>query len=696
MRGERGIFIVILALASALLLALCALGIGLGFLTFNRSIHQNVANLAALGALDAFVRTEGTYQGKAQAALARANYLLAANRLKGTAAGLEPVGFGSEYPGGQLILGTYTEFRPISGDGPCAAYPCFQPNSDPGLVEPTTQANALELRTTSVEGGSMIIPFSQLLGPHAISSSARSLAVMVPRCTALLLDVSPSVFEETHKLNPLIPMIPEAQPGYIPPKPSFTPPLTTFLPFMRAGSIEATPCGEESQTLEHALWCNMGAPFHGLQKRDPGAEIDPLVHYQSDYRTHPIDPSYGFGDEVLFDALYDESAGYIGPQPYASLMLGFNAASRLLAEQSSTADMGLMIVFTGELRDRVPEMGMTPNFGLLAQLTNIRNFGLLDKAGNPVSQRILPNGLLRGWVPFLGTGNTQSGTNIPLAIDLALRELGAHCPAIARKSIVLASDGINTCSLSGCDISLGQSRWNRWQEAENWLLDRGVDGALGRLKREQISFSMILAGASVAPHFMNRVDTTCQGCDPTSASGDPRAFVTIEEAAARGFTVFSSEDGRNFYDHGSYEYKVDEFGEWDPATSSRSPLSDQQAFELLGTPGIVFGRPHGVFGQLALETGGLLCPLLPIHPDGVAAYWDHDGDNGDVGCSGCPEGTPDCSACVLRNSLRAINGAQRYSIFYETGAASAARCLIQAIVQDPYALRDPRIASEGE
>ena len=653
-----------MAVAAFVLVALCALAIGLGFISFNRTIHQDAANLSGLAAIEEYVRTVDTYQEKTNKALDRANYILQQNRLKGVAAPLGNLGHAPEGgDGGTLVFGTWYETDPNLLTPPCPSFPCFKDNPPPNVADPTTTANAVKIITHNQTGGHsnpLLIPFGKILGKEDATVSSQSVAIMVPRCLALLLDVSGSIAGTTHRTSGLY-----AGPNTpcVNPFPEYlTAPDTAALMAYRSSSLTTFggDCCRLGNSLEKLLWCNQ--VNHGLVTRNPSDPIVPYQHFRSDYRDHPSPVG-----NVKIDSLYDEGQGYYGPEPYSTIFKAFNAVTRLLMQQASVGDQALMLVFTGQLVDRIPPVsGLTNQFGLLAQLTNILNIGLYDRTGAAVSQRVLPNMVYRGWIPLYGTENLDNGTNIPFALYQAINEMATNCPANSKKAIILASDGIGNCTATAPSYTpdCPGMEYSSYEASKRELLQQ----ILPLLQERQISFSYLLTGGASGANFINIPNPDWPV--PPNEANDPRRYLTPEQAIALGYGGSLKDEAHQFFK--------------DESSGPVGEVSPDVAFTHIGETGWMFADPNGVLGEMAFSTGGVPCPLMPTADMGL--YFDHDGDQGGAACNAplCAN----CTPCVLRASKRSPGGAQRYAIEWQSQAEIAAACAIKAIGEDPYALRE--------
>ncbi|RIL10426.1 MAG: hypothetical protein DCC75_04365 [Proteobacteria bacterium] len=209
-RQSRGLYLVWFAIFLPVAIALFALVIDIGFLLTNSSRLRVVANLTSLAALEEFIEFERLYPGRdlserPQAVRDRANEILQLNQLAATSSrlgGLELATDG-EGEGGTIHLGAWYQELPAYGVPPCGAdqgsYPCFN-EGDPD----TTNAMRIEIRNASTNPITTF--FARVFGSDFMTVRAQATATMAPRCSAYLLDVSPSVAESTHRLTALPPL----------------------------------------------------------------------------------------------------------------------------------------------------------------------------------------------------------------------------------------------------------------------------------------------------------------------------------------------------------------------------------------------------------------------------------------------------------------------------------------------------------
>jgi len=658
---ESGLYLITMGVFSVVLLGLCALAIGLGSISFNKSLQQNSLNLAGLAAMEAFVATQPTsgdiYVQKATAARDRAKAILETNQLKGVIGTLEyKIGLhGAPDDDGEIVFGKWYE---KSAPPDTCEPPCFFPNPSVADALTTETANAIQINVNT-HTSPLFIPFGSILGTSSKEIASSAVAVVAPRCVALLLDVSGSVAGDTHSMavevgvpadavnlpaefagNQLVILAPE-KPGVF---------------AVRTSAIDGNCAAMTS--IDELMWCNTRAA------RALNRPVDPEVHYQSDYIVHETSSALSIGD-VYVDAFNAPAYGYFGPEPYTSIFHALNAGVRLLAAQASPSDLAMMLIFSGSEIDRIPRTGtLTNEFDLLAQLTNLDNIGRktlnLDRSIT-VSPKVTPNAVSEGWFFIPGNTDSENGTNLVYGIQAAIEQLSDtdNCPATAKRVIILASDGLANCSVDinnttiNCDPE-NQSWYPRYLESRAALLGP----VLQKLRQEEITFTVLLAGSAVGPNFLNIKNPNFSG---NISSNDPEYYLSQEQAIALGYGGVLQPPSKQFFDSKSYVdgvVSVDSQAVFDGAAD--------------GFSNYVFRDPNSVLGELAFQTGGVFCPFLPLD---VASHYTNDGAESD--------GSP----ATLKLQHRTENAPQTVAIEYIPQAEMAAKCVVQSIGADPFALR---------
>ncbi|RIL12604.1 MAG: hypothetical protein DCC75_00140 [Proteobacteria bacterium] len=121
--------------------------------------------------------------------------------------------------------------------------------------------------------------------------------------------------------------------------------------------------------------------------------------------------------------------------------------------------------------------------------------------------------------------------------------------------------------------------------------------------------------------------------------------------------------------------------------------NDSVAYSNFGQPGWIFGPPNARFGQLAMQTGGRMCPLMDIcTPSTVndATGCQSAADPTPAGCPACSNGcyqrdpNNTCGPCILREETRVENSPQTCSLTDQSIALQAAECASKTIGDDPF------------
>lgn len=381
------------------------------------------------------------------------------------------------------------------------------------------------------------------------------------------------------------------------------------------------PCGDINNysTDEFLYFCNV-PPV-----RTPGAMPTPYTqHYRSDYRSSP-----SIWGTVFIDKLEEGLNTYVGPQPLSRFFLSFNAGLRAVNQIRSPGDKGLLYVFTGQVVGTepigTPPFALTEDFSTLIQLTNIYNGGTIRTNGSQAHAAITPNFITRGFFPILVPNGDAVGSNSnhAQAIWDAIGAL-SNCPDSARRSIIIATDGIPSCDWNrmgnnpqgtpqpdpavDCPPPVGGDYYNNYIAAETKILGPIKD----ELIKRGITVTAILDSEAIEPNFVNA--TVAPG------AGTPNGeFINPEDASKNGFCAGVPGEGcaKPFFNIDPYIPLATEpiFTDWrDNPTPPPDPRTeDHFAFLAKDGPqyGVKFRRPNALWGKLALDTQGVICPLLP-------------------------------------------------------------------------------------
>lgn len=701
--GERGVVLVLVIAFVSVLMLFCAMLVGLGMMTAGRSRLQNAANLAALGSLENFYvngRVTGT-------AATRATEIVQANRIPGVVNVLGTLSDDSSSPGasGSITFGEWYKRDPdgIGPSDPCSgSYPCFVKAADP--TDPATNAriNSVEVALNTQSVNPLVAPFMSLIGPGKYDFTASATATVVERCTGFLIDVSRSVTSESHQPCTKFELTDIGGGDYRYRCHSGTYPVGSAA-YIRQGAyayrldrIKRSDgtwrnCDENAACLstkscvdmdveengywaanrELASWCSME------EVRMVG-DRSKKQHYRSDYYEDEIVVDTGGGPEtirVLIDKYVDRGVGAPprydqGPQPFTRFFLAFNAAIRDLYERRSSSDKVFLMVFSGNLRGVYPNTGLTGDLGAAVNFTNLDFGGTygIDAlgSGDDVTAQA-DNFIKRGWVPItdeLGESLLDQ-TNVLLALNSAINTLVNNCPASTKKTLILASDGLTTCEPNGGGYDCGTfDSLAKWAAYEGDLLDRTAATSIRNLLlQNDIALTTMLDGAHINPNIRNlKSNKHGARCD-SIASDEPECLLSAIEVSARPDIIEKSTNNDGFFNN-AYQAAVP----LSRATEELSAWFDANR----GRPGSYFGRPNGIFGKLALETGGVVCPLLQ-YPGG--AYVAN------------PDGASEPD--ILDPATRAPDSTNLYSLLKLTKAQQAVDCARQAVGRNPFVLVSP-------
>lgn len=718
-RDQSGIFLILLGVFLTVLVALCALAIGLTYIMADKVSLQNATNLAALGALDTFVKERNlTYNARATNTVTRANDILAKNSLLGLRDPSQDLAVQlNSSTGGKLAIGTYYRTQPTPDDLRCdkdgngsGDYPCFAANTGG-----QTTGNAVQLTVSNANISPIAAPFANILGIKDFYIAETATASLVNRCTAFILDLSPSTIQETHPVLPLEPEELEVTPHYR----YLKNPLYGSLFAYRSWNVDGQNGCDFNREMpppvppENLFWCNMNYYCNQSTTGDDGSGnqiptspprwnwnrtvamgVNTMRHHcQSDYEIRSLPSAMGVEDWWV-ETMVDSPVGYEGPQPFTRMMKAANAFLRLLDSQTNFGDRGMLTGFTGSLMAAYPALTqnprMTTDIGLLAQLTNPANRGTFERASGPPGNPRYPNFLTIRLFPML---TNTGGSDLVEALQDAINVMTNNCPADFRKSIIMATDGISSCAPCsppgpGCWEcgSYPEHYSSKYMAAENTLLS----GILPQLQSRRISLTVITDGDFTGPHIMNIADPN-----------NPGSFLSPEEA-------FAQNPNATIFDQAA---DVDSGYSYDPNTcqvpgDASSECENEYAFVKAGDPrhpGVKFRRGAAVIQKVAIASGGYACPLMPLCraltlgpvkcPSnlGIPAnsdcsnfcYEDKDGD----------DNTP----CTLKDSARVAGQRQTCSLHDLTKTEQGEECAKSAVSNNPYMLveLEPNITNAG-
>jgi len=773
--SESGIYLVLLSFLTFTLVMLVAMVIGLAEISSTQVKMQGLGNYAALAALEDFSRDEDKrpikLTDRQREARDRAVTLVKTNKI----AGLKELGnislpgeiLSSADDSGKMIFGKWYRFAPTGNSDPCGnggKFPCFGAIT---VEDPATDQiiNAVRVEVKNQSSGNpMVTSFFNTFGASGVPVSSTSTAAVVQRCAAFVLDVSFSSVAETHNSNK---QILKMKPGggfnsYIIDYGVNRTPKNFGFAFIPGFRVQAAPgkvfnCYDRTtwnaavpgivNNGEPLFWCSLtgyDGVFGPSDPHRPSGNRDVYEHFLTDYILDLSSPfkltPYG---PVWVDRLIDPFATNVhyGPEPLSRFYNSFNVALRQLVREGSSDDRGLLVAFRGYVNNKLdmhPREGdpepLEKNLQYLVQLTNVLNRGTrsIDDTGPTYEHH--PNFIDKGWFPIRLANHPDaniwpegsssllqlsSGTNIVEALTKARNALAdtQFCPPDSQKIILLASDGISSCSYNpippagvpvrDCAAPREPEDYVKYKLAEKQLLF----DVLPSLKKSGISLSVMLDGENVGGNFINRSIIGADGnkifldsslarsldfkgfdvIDPLSKSAqapyqdDPKRFfetrpggIMVQNYCQTHKTMPPSAGFSGLFD------PICPFSDFvlDPDPSVMEESDDVLAFARNGelwnpslppgpsNPIIQFRRPNGVLGHMVLETGGQFCPLLdPCDPN-----WYEDPDDDDQ--------------YTLMPVHRIEGTAIKCPAYRENKNEQAARCALEAIGLNPYVLVD--------
>ena len=724
--SDRGIYITLVAVFGLVLLGFVALVIQLGLAAAAQSRLQLVANLAALSAIEQYVRftpADGDQNpledSRRNATTSRANSILQANSVWGLDSSrfeLEP----GATSGSRIVFGTWHRFDPDgSGGVSCQKYPCFVPFVNAEAIS----GNAVRLVVESESDNPFTRFLGSIFGPDTLTIRAEATATLVKRCMAFLVDLSLTSTNETHAVpgrtsfptwrGPSEPLDPlresvgfygdlnadNAVTVYDPSQkgiPAF--PGGAFpLPFPMNLGLYAyvdPPSACDYTTLTPAVgqinysalyWCSL------LRHRDFITDPE-LPDSGRNYRTR--------ADYRLVETPFSQNAIYFDsvtrPEPFSTYLLAFNAALRSVYAVSSNADEAMFAGFSKAIpyqnvNRRYPQSGLTRNIPLLVHLTNMNNVGGLDSNGD-ITGVNPPTFIDLGIFPVFGSTDAATASNLAGVIKQTAGMLGTTCGPSDRKVIVLATDGLGNCTQYGNSPTYCSPTWFKYLSSEMLLVGTSPGGVLKELVDKQVALTVLHSGVGVRPNF-RKMPTACP-------NGENDCLLDFDGALRAGRVSGFRYDaqGQGPYCDSPFDPNTTSFincAARPPSTNpNASPCVSQSvwsggceasAFLALGEPGVYLGRVAAVMAELALRSGGRYCPILPTLGEKMASnenYFDHDGDE--------PPGASSlCSGCTprqLRASVVPSADTVEYSLELLTKGEQAAECASRAVGGNPFTL----------
>jgi hypothetical protein len=637
MKQQKGTILVLLVITVSASLALLGLVVGLGIVLADHSKLQNNANLAALGALEAFLRQTSPpmpVNQRVTNSIGAAQNLLAKNKLLFMDTGFESIdvwdgGVNSDKP--ELQFGGWFGGRPFYCSNPasptvlgcsCARYPCFAPIRSSQLASESRYVTAVRLQARTPKN-SITAPFLRFIkGSPGHTIQTRATARAVTRCSVFIMDVSNSSFEDSHERlapamyratrNPTTGLYELAPQGVTIDSELGNYAITT----PPSGNMNDIDCsldpgiGTLSERDARAYWCSMEAvrPATCISRlSSPSCNR----HYRSDYE---VDSSPD--GRFAFDK-------FRRPEPLASFTLAINSALRRMNSLQTSLDRVALLPFSNKVHGAVPADGLTSDLSFPIDITDMRRAGTkvysTTTSSWTTTSKVHPNYIDRNWFPvdIWGVSSPpKSGSDILLAMNDAINRLTdeTYCPADSKRTIIMSTDGIMTNwynQLPRPDWANPQriSTWANQVAAENLLLRRtNTESIVRRLIDNKIRLSVMLTGNQVEPNFRN--------VEQPPGSG---TYLTPFDLPLFGYKGISGTDP-NYYISNSTPFvptNLPSLARTIPDCLSNDPDRKNNCARIIGVfvPNALFRRPNGVFADLAVLSKGIYCPLMEPYRD---------------------------------------------------------------------------------
>lgn len=632
--SQSGVNIIFLAIFMFVLMGLLGLAFGAGFMVLNNIKYQNTANAAALAALNAYLEQptsqkhpqsssidQGTRIQKAESAALSVFSTNSFYRGREANSGEQSQSFSTP----TLEFGSYYTSPPPGVASPCATYPCYIKNTDP--IMGANLINSVKIVAQSNDQDNFVAPFAKAAGflpggQYFIHKEA--VAVALPKCMAVLLDVGDASVKDTHEYSLGNPNYTVFGGG----SGEITYPLSPG-----AFAYDEATIGIDCSTINRATH-QLGAYWCDLQMKLPHSTGLNFFRAASDYRQ----PQYTRRGVYYADL-------YTRPEPLTTYVNSINGVLKDFAKNISVQDRVVAYVFddmkspltpTGFV-DRIPAYGTGSNsflgdnnVGFMTQLFNIGNIGTVDGLGNYMTQPVHPNMLDRGWFPNLSDATLEKKSNLPVALRQAMGEMNSYCLPNSAKSIVVASSGV----FKEAYVSNGTTGYNilpintfadYTNFIENKMLKRDSNGGTGwdesilyDALRWDVSISFLVGGKKIGTNFCNRKISGSQNFlafnqmyldgnspeDDAKCNGQRALAETSNEYPTNNTKLPVCKD-----DPSECAYKNFEHASLDASNPSGNSY---------------FRYPQYYLAKLAYESEGVFCPLLTRVPSSVPNAYTYD------------------------------------------------------------------------
>jgi hypothetical protein len=718
-REEKGLIIPLFSILVILFVLFLGLLLGGGSLMVNKSRLDKISNFVALAALEGYMRykppfgvietKEQTVSNKISESHKSAKNIILDNKFLLALSDISDLaiynGSSSEHVS-ELRYGIWFEQEPIkcpiaSGcvcdkvNEKVPRKPCFKSVASSEISSVNIDINATKVIAKTPKNA-WFAPFTMLFKKSSLfDTQSFAVAKAQERCTVFAVDISSSSFADSH--------------NFVGDSLSATNDLSRkFLHIDNPFGVDmlgnyaiglpndSTPAPWRNSAYEYDCNIDVPSPLPLSTNNNISPNLTNYAYYCSFQESRPANCNSGaitsscnkhyrsdFEKILTLDGEYFIDK-FRAPEPLSSIMMSINAGLRSLKSTLSSVDYIALIPFADIEYAPIPSVGLTRDLNFMIDMTDMRRSGKrVLSGGNWITDNEKhPNFIDRNWFPLDDRSVSpapKSGTNILKILHDSIERLVNQnfCPVSAKKSIILASDGIYTQYYKPID---GKVDWDNPSK-----LTRGVhlkaaddllfnnfslrDNILKRLIENKISLTTILTGNTVEPNFIN-----------VRKDGSTDKFLSLVELAANGYRGIPNPLAS------PPEYAISNISSDLPSYipprflrpgSVCNPLTfNQEECALLnliwGIPKVKFRRSNGVFAQLSIMSNGLFCPIMEPYRLGKSINSDcYDSSKEWKNGGGCE---------------RIDGGFQTISVYGDELGGQAAKCVGTVLGLTPFSI----------
>lgn len=423
--SEQAVIMLLLVILLPVFVIFAAFAIDLTSSASHIQISRQQVKLAALAALEEYYDTQGDHAAKLQAALDKANAVskmnLSLNFNRGASA--YDISSTASESGATLVPGRYYYKAPTGGTvSGCSTFPCFVPSLD----------NPNSFRITGVINSGYTPIFLQAFSSNEPQQTTVSATVsVVPRHGCFLVDLSPSITRETHKLggqgSEFAFLLTSDNEGFNTSRHDADwAKLTTDFPERGDNPTIANKHYADDYALR-TLISDSNFSTHADGHGNP-------VDY-SEHHPNPVDHAeYSLPQQLNYRIDLFRDSQYSGPQPLTNVMKALNQTVDMFKERQVAGDMMCLIFYDNHLFwPRI--LKLTDDFDYIKEFTD------WTKTGDPAEglERALQHGIFPG---------RQTYTNMTMALAEAMRQLASVRSEAVPSSdfIAFIGDGLTNCA----------------------------------------------------------------------------------------------------------------------------------------------------------------------------------------------------------------------------------------------------------